>query len=52
MKFSKRILLEFVNGFGDPLGIASPWFMKLKTIMKKLYQVQEVLTWDDERITA
>ena len=48
MKFTKRILLGFVNGFGDPLGIASPWYMKLKTIMKKLYQLQEVLTWDDE----
>ena len=24
MTFSKRILLGFTNGFGDPLGIASP----------------------------
>ena len=48
IKFSKRILLGFVNGFGDPLGIASPWYMRLKLNMKKLYQLQEVLAWDDD----
>ena len=48
MKLSKRILLGFVNCFGDPLGIASPWYMKLKMNMKRLYQLQDVLGWDDE----
>ena len=47
VKLSKRILLGFVNGFGDPLGIASPWYMKLKVLMKKLYELQEALSWDD-----
>ena len=47
VKLSKRILLGFVNGFGDPLGIASPWYMKLKVLMKKLYELQDALSWDD-----
>ena len=46
-KLSKRILLGFVNGFGDPLGMASPWYMKLKLLMKKLYQLEDALSWDD-----
>ena len=37
-----------MNCFGDPLGIASPWYMKLKMNMKRLYQLQDVLGWDDE----
>ena len=47
LKFSKRILLGFVNGFGDPLGMASPWYMKLKVQMKRLYELQDALSWDD-----
>ena len=47
MKFSKKILLGFVNGFGDPVGIASPWYMKLKVLMKRLYQLEDALSWDD-----
>ena len=30
VKLTKRNLLGFVNGSGDPLGIGSPWYMKLK----------------------
>ena len=36
IQLTKRILLGFVNSFGDPLGIASPWYMKLKILMKKV----------------
>ena len=41
MHLCKRNLLGFVNGIGDPLGIGSPWYMKLKLLMKKLYQLQD-----------
>ena len=44
MKLSKRNLLGFVNGIGDPLGIGSPWYMKLKLLMKKLYLLESPLS--------
>ena len=47
IRLTKRILLGFVNSFGDPLGIASPWYMKRKVLMKKLYQLDEPLSWDE-----
>ena len=41
MHLCKSNLLEFVNGFSDPIGIASPWYMKLKLLMKKLFELEE-----------
>ena len=43
----KRNLLGFVNGFSDPLGIASPWYQKLKVQMKRLYMMEKPLSWDE-----
>ena len=46
MRLCKRNLLGFVNGFSDPSGIASPWYQKLKTLMKELYLMENPLSWD------
>ena len=46
MGLCKRNLLGFVNGFSDPAGIASPWYQKLKVLMKKLYLLESPLSWD------
>ena len=44
MHLCKSNLLGFVNGFSDPIGIASPWYMKLKLLMKKLFELEESLS--------
>ena len=46
MRLCKRNLLGFVNGFSDPSGIDSPWYQKLKTLMKELYLMENLLSWD------
>ena len=46
LDLTKRKLLGFVNGFSDPAGIASPWYQKLKTLMKKLFLLESPLSWD------
>ena len=46
MGLTKRNLLGFVNGFSDPAGIASPWYQKLKTLMKRLFLLESPLSWD------
>ena len=48
MRLCKMNLLGFVNGIGDPLGIGSPWYMTLKLLMKKLYQLEAPLSWDEK----
>ena len=45
---TKRILLGVVNGFGDFLGIASPFTIKFKVLMRQLFLLEEPLTWDEE----
>ena len=47
MHLSKSNLLGFVNGFSDPVGMASPWYMKLKLLMKKLFMLEESLSWKE-----
>ena len=46
LELCKRNLLGFVNGFSDPAGIASPWYQKLKVLMKKLFLLESPLSWD------
>ena len=48
MHLCKRNLLGFVNGISDPLGIASPWYMKLKQLMKELFLLEKPLSWDEK----
>ena len=47
-KLSKRILLGVTNSFGDFLGIASPFTIRFKDEMRKLFLLEEPLNWDDE----
>ena len=43
----KRNLLGIVNSISDPLGIGSPWYLKLKLLMKKLFLLETPLSWDE-----
>ena len=46
--FTKRILLGVTNGFGDFLGMASPFTIKFKVLMRQLFLLDEPLIWDQE----
>ena len=46
--FTKRILLGVTNGFCDILGIASPFTVNFKVLMRELFLLDEPLTWDEE----
>ena len=48
VQMTKRILLGLTNSFGDFLGIASPYTIRLKLNMKKLFEVDVPLRWDDD----
>ena len=43
---TRRALLSVVNGVYDPLGIASPYTIKLKLLMKSTIAQQDVSDWD------
>ena len=43
---SRRALLSLVNGIYDPIGIASPYTIKLKLLMKQTIAEQESNDWD------
>ena len=45
---TKRILLGVTNGFGDFLGLASPFTVRFKVLMRDLFLLEEPLTWDQE----
>ena len=45
---TKRILLGVTNYFGDFLGIASPFTMLLKVLMRELFMLEKSLVWDEE----
>ena len=45
---TKRILLGLTNSFGDFLGMASPYTIRLKLNMKKLFEEDVPLGWDDD----
>ena len=45
---SKRLLLGVTNSFGDFLGIASPFTVRFKLNMKKLYELDNPLSWDED----
>ena len=48
LQMTKRILLGLTNSFGDFLGIASPYTIRLKLNMKKLFEEDVPLSWDDD----
>ena len=45
---TKRLLLGVTNSFGDFLGIASPYTIKLKLSMKKMFELDIPLGWDED----
>ena len=48
-KITKRICLGITNGFGDFLGLASPFSIRFKLLMKQLFDSgTKQLLWDDE----
>ena len=46
-KFTKRICLSIVNGMGDYLGIASPFLLRFKLLMKDIFEQRDI-GWNDE----
>jgi hypothetical protein len=44
---TKRNLLGVTNGFGDFLGLASPFTVRFK-VLRDLFLLEEPLTWDQE----
>ena len=47
MKMTKRILLGVTNGHGDFLGLADPFTIRFKLLMKNLFDGDSNLSWDD-----
>ena len=45
---TKRLLLGVVNGFRDFLGLAAPFTIRYKVLMREFYLLKEALTWDEE----
>ena len=45
---TKRLLLGFANSFGDFLGVACPYTIRLKMSMKKLFELDVPIGWDDQ----
>ena len=48
IKLTKRNLLGVPAGIFDPIGIGSPFTIKLKIGLKQLFDLEENLSWDDE----
>ena len=46
-KLSKRLCLSITNGFIDILGIACPFTLRFKLLMKQLFENEEKMTWND-----
>ena len=48
LKMTKRLLLGVTNSFGDFIGMATPFTIRLKLAMKKLFELELPLSWDEE----
>ena len=48
MSMSKRNLLGVTNSFGDFLGLADPFTLRFKLLMRNLFDREVPLQWDDE----
>ena len=44
---TKRMILSQVNGIYDPLGLATPFTIRAKIMMRRLFTEQKQLEWDD-----
>ena len=47
VKMCKRNLLGLTNSFGDFLGVADPFTIRFKLLMKNLFESEKPLLWDD-----
>jgi hypothetical protein len=47
-KFSKKIYLNIANGFVDFMGIACPFLLRFKFMMKDIFEDKKITSWDDE----
>ena len=44
---TKRIILSQVNSIYDPLGLAGPFTVRAKILLRQLWGMEEKLNWDD-----
>ena len=44
---TKRLILSKVNGIYDPLGLAAPFTVRSKIMLRKLWTLQKGLEWDE-----
>ena len=44
---TKRLILSQVNGIFDPLGLLSPFIIRAKILLRKLWTLEPKLDWDD-----
>ena len=47
-KFSKKICLSIANGFVDFMGIACPFLLRFKLLMKDIFEDKKITSWNDE----
>ena len=47
-KVSKRGILSLVNSIYDPLGLLTPFTLRAKIVMRKLWAYRPKIDWDDE----
>ena len=48
IKLAKKNMIGVPAGFFDPIGIGSPYTIKIKVELKKLFDLEENLAWDYE----
>ena len=44
---TKRLILSQVNGIFDPLGLVSPFIVRAKNFLRRLWTLEPKLDWDD-----
>ena len=47
-KLTKRLCLSMTNAFGDFMGIACPFVLRFKLLMKQIFDDKEITAWNDE----
>ena len=47
LTITKRMILSIVNSIYDPIGLLTPFTVKAKIIMRKIWSHESVIGWDD-----